>query len=143
MPKTRATWPDAPLTTGCSAPPPAGTWDDLRLVGLKLIFLIVTRAVSLLRLSRREWWWKDAEILMLRPSARCGPAREASRPFASDMAGPGVAGAARGDGASRAPGGHAIDRHSRHDLALAPGHRPPPLGAIVAPGPVRPSGHAP
>ncbi len=40
--------------------------DDLRLVGLKLIFLIVSRAVSLLRLSRRESWWKDAEILMLR-----------------------------------------------------------------------------
>jgi len=35
-------------------------------VGVKLIFLIVTRAGSLLGLSRREWWWKDAEILMLR-----------------------------------------------------------------------------
>ena len=46
--------------------PPARAWDDLRLVGLKLIFLIVTRAVSLLGLSRREEWWKDAEILMLR-----------------------------------------------------------------------------
>ena len=45
---------------------PAGAWDDLRLVGLKLIFLVVTRSVSLLGLSRREWWWKDAEILMLR-----------------------------------------------------------------------------
>src|SRR5690242_9187771 len=33
---------------------------------MKLIFLIVTRAVSLLGLSRREGWWKDAEILMLR-----------------------------------------------------------------------------
>jgi hypothetical protein len=33
---------------------------------LKLIFLIVSRAVSVLGLSRREWWWKDAEILMLR-----------------------------------------------------------------------------
>jgi putative transposase len=33
---------------------------------LKLIFLIVARAVSLLGLSRREWWWKDAEMLMLR-----------------------------------------------------------------------------
>jgi hypothetical protein len=40
--------------------------DDLRLVGLKLIFLIVTRAVSVLGLSRREAWWKDVEILMLR-----------------------------------------------------------------------------
>jgi putative transposase len=35
-------------------------------VGLKLTFLIVPRAMSLLRLSRREAWWKDAEILMLR-----------------------------------------------------------------------------
>ncbi len=33
---------------------------------MKLIFLIVTRAVSLLGLSRREWRRKDAEILMLR-----------------------------------------------------------------------------
>jgi hypothetical protein len=33
---------------------------------LKLIFLIVSRTVSLLGLSRREAWWKDAEILMLR-----------------------------------------------------------------------------
>jgi putative transposase len=45
---------------------PVGWWDDLRLVGLKLIFLTVSRAVSLLGLSRRESWWKDAEILMLR-----------------------------------------------------------------------------
>jgi putative transposase len=35
-------------------------------VGLKLIFLVVSRTVSLIRLSRREAWWKDAEILMLR-----------------------------------------------------------------------------
>jgi putative transposase len=33
---------------------------------LKLIFLIVSRAVSLLGLWQRESWWKDAEILMLR-----------------------------------------------------------------------------
>jgi putative transposase len=45
---------------------PGSACDDLRLVGLKLIFLIVTRAVSLLGLSRREVWWKDAEILILR-----------------------------------------------------------------------------
>ncbi len=35
-------------------------------MSLKLIFLIVSRSVSLLGLSRREWWWKDADILMLR-----------------------------------------------------------------------------
>jgi len=34
-------------------------------VGLKLIFIFVTRAVSVLGLSRRDAWWKDAEILML------------------------------------------------------------------------------
>jgi hypothetical protein len=42
---------------------PGGGCDDCRLVGLKLIFLIVSRAVSLLRLSRQASWWKDAEIL--------------------------------------------------------------------------------
>ena len=41
--------------------PPARAWDDLRLAGLKLIYLTVSRAVSLLGLSRREAWWKDAE----------------------------------------------------------------------------------
>jgi len=35
-------------------------------IGVDLIFLIVTRAVSLLGLSRQGEWWKDAEILMLR-----------------------------------------------------------------------------
>ena len=35
-------------------------------MGLKLVFLIASRAVSVLDLSRRESWWKDAEILMLR-----------------------------------------------------------------------------
>ena len=45
------------------------TCDDLRLVGLKLTFLIVSRLMSLLRLSRREAWWKDAEILMVRHEA--------------------------------------------------------------------------
>jgi hypothetical protein len=72
------------------------TCDDLRLVGLKLIFLVVTRAVSVLDLSRRESWWKDAEILML-----------------------------------------------RHQLAVASRHRPPPLGAAVAPWPSRTPADAP
>jgi hypothetical protein len=35
-------------------------------VGLRLIFLTVSSVMSLFRLSRREEWWKDAEILMLR-----------------------------------------------------------------------------
>jgi putative transposase len=116
---------------------PAGWWDDLRLVGLKLIFLIVTRAVSLLGLSRREWWWKDAEILMLRHQVAVA---QRKRPHAhSRLTWPdrGVAGTACGDGPGRAPGGDAADRHSRHDRALAPGYRPPPVGTPVAPEPLR------
>jgi hypothetical protein len=36
------------------------------LAGLKLMLLAVIRAVPVLGLPRREAWWKDAEILMLR-----------------------------------------------------------------------------
>ena len=54
-----ARWPVGRPGPGCAC-------DDLRLAGLKLIFLIVTRAVSLLGLSRREVWWKDAGVLILR-----------------------------------------------------------------------------
>src|ERR1700685_2967925 len=54
-----ARWAEHRSAPGCAC-------DDLGLAGLKLIFLIVTRAVSLLSLSRREAWWKDAEILILR-----------------------------------------------------------------------------
>ncbi len=49
---------------------------------MKLIFLVVSRAVSLLGLSRRESWWKDAEILMLRHQlavAECRRPRAHSR----------------------------------------------------------------
>ena len=44
---------------------PVRRCDDLWLAGLKLIFLVVTRAGSVLDLARREAWWKDGEILML------------------------------------------------------------------------------
>ena len=72
VPKTCVTWADAlrsavaRVQCRASRSWPVRTCDDLRLVGLKLIFLIVFRAMSLLGLSRRESWWKDAEILMLR-----------------------------------------------------------------------------
>jgi acyl-CoA synthetase (AMP-forming)/AMP-acid ligase II len=68
----------------------------------------------------------------------CGrPARAAEGQSALNVAGPGVAGAARRDTADRAPRGDAADRHSRHDLALAPRHRAPPVGARIAPWPFR------
>lgn len=74
VPKTCATWVDAlrdvvaavTRTVAGWAGPVQPACDDSRLVGSKLIFLVVTRAVTVLGLSRREAWWKDAEILMLR-----------------------------------------------------------------------------
>src|SRR6185312_10601884 len=73
------------------------------------------------------------------PSARGGPARATWDSFAIDVAGPGVAGPARRDHAGRAPGRDAADRHSRHDLAVAPRHRPPQVGTVVPPGTFRPA----
>jgi len=74
VPKTCVTWADALRSTvglvqrsALAGPVLAGRgWDDLRLVGLKLVVLIVFRAASVLGLSQRESWWKDAEILILR-----------------------------------------------------------------------------
>jgi hypothetical protein len=83
-PKTCATWADAsgtPSARYANGASRAGWFglacDDLRLVGLKLIFLNVTRAVSVLGLSQREAWWKDVEILMLRhqPAVPCASGR--------------------------------------------------------------------
>ena len=110
-------------------------------MGLKLIFLVVSRVMSLLRLSRRESWWKDAEILMLRHQLAVA---ERERPKARTRLtwpGPGVAGAARRDGAGREPGRDAAARHSGHYLALASQHQfPPPVGTLVAVWPLRSAG---
>jgi hypothetical protein len=116
--------------------------DDLRLVGLKLIFLTVTRAVSLLGLSRREWWWKDAEILMLRHQlavAERERPRAHSRLTRPDRAW--LALLAETVPAERLTAMR-LNRHSRHDLAQAARHRRPPAGAAVAPGPLRAPGNA-
>src|SRR5262249_55476446 len=83
VPKTCATWADA-LWTPSVRTVPGGqvsggpACNDLRLVGLKLMFLVVTRAVAVLGLSRREGWGEDAGILLLGhplPVARRGRAR--------------------------------------------------------------------
>ena len=99
---------------------PVRTCDDLRLVGLKLIFLTVSGAMSLLRLSRREEWWKDAEILMLRHqlavALRERP-RAAARLTWPDRAW--LALLTRTLPIDRLAG-IAADRHPGHDLALAP-----------------------
>jgi hypothetical protein len=61
---------------------PLGRRHGLRLAGLKLIFLMVSSAGSVLGLSRRQAWGKDAEILMLRHQlavAQCERPRAHSR----------------------------------------------------------------
>jgi hypothetical protein len=104
---------------------------------LKLIFLVVSRVVSLLGLPQRESWWKDAEILMLRHQLAVA-VRAAEGSLAADAGGPGMAGSAGHDASGRAFRGDAADRHPRHPLAAAPRHRPPPVGRpVVAPSTVR------
>src|ERR1039457_3898206 len=74
VPKTIATWADSRGNASarglCQVPAarsaPGRACDDFRLVGLKLIFPSAPRAVWLRSLPRREVWWKDAEILILR-----------------------------------------------------------------------------
>ena len=121
--------------------PPARAWDDLRPGALKLIFLIVTRVVSLLGLSRREEWWKDAEILMLRHQlavAQRERPRAHSRLTWLDRAW--LALLAGTVPAERLAAMRLIVTPG--DLAMAPGHRPSPRGAIAAPGPLRAPGDA-
>jgi putative transposase len=121
-------------------PAPARTWDDLRLVGVKLIFLIVTRAVSLLGLSRREWWWKDAEILMLRHQLALA---ERERPRAhSRLTWPDRAWLALLAGTMPAERLAAMRQIvTPGTMLVAPRHRPPPVGAAVALEPLRAPGN--
>src|SRR5258708_443825 len=47
---------------------------------LRFAFLLITRLVSCLRLSRREEAWKNAEILILRPRLTVLPRHQPCRP---------------------------------------------------------------
>jgi hypothetical protein len=143
VPKTCVTWLDDSLTAGrwLLGLAPARAWDDLRLAGVKLIFLIVTRAGSLLGLSRREWWWKDAEILMLRHQLAVA---ERERPRAhSRLTWPDRA------WLTLLAGTVSAERLAAMRLIVTPGtivrwHRDPPspVGDAVAPGPLRAPGNA-
>jgi hypothetical protein len=109
---------------------------------LKLMFLVVTRAVSVLGLSRREAWWKDAEILMLRHQLAVA-LRERPRAH-SRLTWPDGAWLALLAGtlpAGRLAGARLIV--TGHDCALAPRHCPPPVGAVVPAGTSWPAAGAP
>src|SRR5205814_9148467 len=97
---------------------------------LRFVFLLITRVAAWLRLSRREERWQTAEILILRHQLAILQRRQPRRPkldwadralFATLLS---VIPKTRCPeaGAAGYPG---------HDRALAPRHRPPPLGRQV------------
>src|ERR1019366_2159681 len=110
---------------------------------LRFLFLLITRLAAWLRLSRREETWKTAEILILRHLLAVLQRRQPCRPKLG-VGGPGPArtGAARRDTESPPATGWAAG-HPGHDRALAPKHRPAPLGGAVHARQVRPTGHPP
>src|SRR5450631_4881448 len=76
------------------------------------------------------------------PPAR-RPATPSAAPPAPDLGGPGTArGPAECDTESAAPGAAAAG-YPGHDPALAPRHRPPPLGRQIQARQDRPAGHPP
>jgi putative transposase len=108
---------------------------------LRFVFLLTRRAVSWLRLSRREEAWKTAEILILRHQLAVLQRRQPRRPklnwadralLATLLA---VIPNTRRHGLRLLVSGH--------DPALAPRHRPPPLGRQVHARQGRPAGDPP
>jgi putative transposase len=97
---------------------------------LRFVSLLITRIAAGLRLSRREEMWKTAEILILRHQPQRAAALAAATAEAG-LGGPGPARCpARRHAESVEPGTAAAD-YPGLDRALAPSHRPPPLGRPV------------
>ncbi|SRR5712691_7706464 len=97
---------------------------------LRFVLLLITRLAAWLRLSRREEAWKTAEILILRHQLAVLQRRQPRRPnvnwadralFATLF---GVIPKARRQGLR-------LLVTPRYHPALAPRHRPPPLGGAV------------
>src|ERR1039457_6170495 len=97
---------------------------------LRFVFLLITRGAAWLRLAQGEETWKAAEILIL-PHQLAILQRRQPRPPEAELGGPGT----RSDPAQRDTKGAApraaAAGHRGHDPALAPRHRPPPLGRQV------------
>jgi hypothetical protein len=109
---------------------------------LRFVFLLTTRAVSWLRLSRREETWKTAEILILRHQLAVLQRHQPRRPNLTWA-----------DRALLATLHSVIPKARRqglrllitpgHHLALAPRRRPPPLGRPARMRQDRPAGDPP
>src|SRR5215467_11016154 len=97
---------------------------------LRFTFLLITRLAAGLRLSRREEVWKNAEILILRHPLTVLQRHQPCRPKLTWADRALLANLAERDTQSPSSGA-AVAGHSGHDPALAPRHRPPPLGRPV------------
>jgi hypothetical protein len=97
---------------------------------LRFVFLLITRLAAWLRLSRREETWKTAEILLLRHQLAVLQRRELCRPKLTWADRALLATVLSVIPESASPGAAAAG-HPGHDPALAPRHRPQPLGRQV------------
>jgi hypothetical protein len=94
---------------------------------LRFVFLLITRVTTWLRLSRREGAWLTAEILILRHQLAVLQRRQPNRPNVNWADRALLATLLSSDTESAAPGAAAAGNPG-HDPALAPRHRPLPLG---------------
>src|SRR6476659_1902328 len=85
---------------------------------------------------------EDRRDLDLAPPARC-PAAAAAAPSEAGLGGPGVPGDPARRDTESPPARAAATGYPGHDPALAPRHRPPPLGRQVQTRQDRPAGDPP
>ena len=97
---------------------------------LRFAFLVITRVTAWLRLFQREGAWRSAEILILRHQLAVLQRRRPRRPHLNWADRALLATLLQRDTESAAPGTAAAG-HPGHDPALAPRHRPPPLGRQI------------
>src|SRR5438874_13581261 len=109
---------------------------------LRFVFLLITQVFRWLRLSRREDAGKTAEILILRHQVTSLQRHQARRPNLT-WADRALLASLFGVIPGAAPPVAAVAGHPGHDHALAPRHRPAPLGGAVHARQVRPAGDPP
>src|SRR2546429_9024307 len=98
VPKTYATWADAPLSVGCPARAACQGVGRYSACGAEADLLDRHSWRVAAGLSRREEWWKDAEILMLRHQLAVAERRQPRAHSLLTWPDRAWAGAARGDG---------------------------------------------
>ena|SRR6266567_3063410 len=108
---------------------------------LRFVFLLTTRAVSWLRLSRREETWKTAEILILRHQLAVLQRRQPRRPNLTWADRALLVTLLSVIPKARRPGLRLLI--TPDNPALAPRHRPPPPGRPVRMRQDRPTGDPP